>query len=192
MDDGSQIEYYFTGRNEYSDSELCLQYLKGVSRGRNARYRAPPAQTRTCGFLASGSSVVLAFATGILSFCLAYKDRMSAFLNHSRPGDIQLLQRDFELPPVETSTLPTSAVEPFEGTADRKGEEAAQGPFVTAYAVVVVVADQLSVQGLDEPTPLQMAIGLDPLFHSSFGSLQFLPRCPFHHPQVSSTISVPV
>jgi len=37
----------------------------GISRGRNARYRAPPAQTRTCGFPASGSSVVLAFATGV-------------------------------------------------------------------------------------------------------------------------------
>jgi len=33
-----------------------------ASRGRNARYRAPPAQTRTCGFPASGSSVALASA----------------------------------------------------------------------------------------------------------------------------------
>jgi len=33
-----------------------------ASRGRNARYRAPPAQTRTCRFLASGSSVALASA----------------------------------------------------------------------------------------------------------------------------------
>ncbi len=35
------------------------------SHGRNARYRAPPAQTRTCGFLASGSSVVLASTRSI-------------------------------------------------------------------------------------------------------------------------------
>ncbi len=32
------------------------------SRGRNSCYQEPPAQTRTCGFPASGSSVVLAFA----------------------------------------------------------------------------------------------------------------------------------
>ena len=34
----------------------------GLSRSRNAGYPAPPAQTRTCGFPASGSSVVLAIA----------------------------------------------------------------------------------------------------------------------------------
>nr|VFJ55602.1 MAG: hypothetical protein BECKDK2373B_GA0170837_105315 [Candidatus Kentron sp. DK]VFJ59685.1 MAG: hypothetical protein BECKDK2373C_GA0170839_10735 [Candidatus Kentron sp. DK] len=33
-----------------------------VSRGRNARYRTSPAQTRMCDFSASGSSVVLVFA----------------------------------------------------------------------------------------------------------------------------------
>ena len=32
------------------------------SRGRNSCHQEPPAQTRTCGFPASGSSVVLAFA----------------------------------------------------------------------------------------------------------------------------------
>ena len=32
-----------------------------MSRSRNAGYPTPPAQTRTCGFPASGSSVVLAF-----------------------------------------------------------------------------------------------------------------------------------
>ena len=43
-----------------SGQAICLLSLK--SRGRNAGYPAPPAQTRTCGFPASGSSVVLAFA----------------------------------------------------------------------------------------------------------------------------------
>ena len=81
---------------------------------------------------------------------------MGTFLNHSRPGDVQLLQRDFELPPVETAALPASPVEPFVGTADREAEEAAQGPFVAAYAVVVVVADQFAVQGFDEQFPVQM------------------------------------
>ncbi len=39
-----------------------LLFMIKSSRGRNAGYPAPPAQTRTCGFPASGSSVVLAFA----------------------------------------------------------------------------------------------------------------------------------
>ena len=44
--------------------DLKGRYLNGVkgSCSRNAGYPAPPAQTRTCGFPASGSSVVLAFA----------------------------------------------------------------------------------------------------------------------------------
>ena len=37
-------------------------YMANLSRGRNAGYPAPPAQSRTCGFPASGSSVALAFA----------------------------------------------------------------------------------------------------------------------------------
>ena len=44
---------------------LILWIPKKTSRGRNAGYPAPHAQTRTCGFPASGSSVVLAFAQGI-------------------------------------------------------------------------------------------------------------------------------
>jgi hypothetical protein len=36
-----------------------------ASRGRNSCYQEPPAQTRTCGFPASGSSVVLAFAQSL-------------------------------------------------------------------------------------------------------------------------------
>ena len=39
-----------------------LEACRALSRGRNACYQASPVQTRTCGFLASGSSVVLAFA----------------------------------------------------------------------------------------------------------------------------------
>jgi len=34
--------------------------LSDPSHGRNTRYRVPPAQSRTCGIPASGSSVVLA------------------------------------------------------------------------------------------------------------------------------------
>ena len=42
---------------------LNLNILSYFSfRGRNAGYPAPPAQSRTCGFPASGSSVALAFA----------------------------------------------------------------------------------------------------------------------------------
>ena len=107
---------------------------------------------------------------------------MGTFLNHSRPGDSQSFQRDFELPPVETTALPASPVEPFEGTSNREAEKAAQGPFVTAYAVVVVVADQFAVQGFDEQFPVQVPLGLDPVFHPSFGSLQLFACCPFHHP----------
>ena len=45
---------------------ICyLIALSTGSHGRNAGYPAPPAQTRTCGFPASGSSVVLAFAQSI-------------------------------------------------------------------------------------------------------------------------------
>ena len=36
--------------------------VSDLSRGRNAGYPAPPAQSRTCGITASGSSVILAFA----------------------------------------------------------------------------------------------------------------------------------
>ncbi len=36
-------------------------------RGRNAGYPAPPAQSRTCGFPASGSSVVLASAQSLIN-----------------------------------------------------------------------------------------------------------------------------
>jgi len=43
--------------------QAILLALEGPSRGRNARYRAPPAQTPACSFSAPGSSVVLAFAT---------------------------------------------------------------------------------------------------------------------------------
>jgi len=45
---------------------LRKESFSEASRGRNARYRAPPAQTRTCSFSASGSSVVLAVATSIV------------------------------------------------------------------------------------------------------------------------------
>jgi len=41
----------------------------GDSRSRNAGYPAPPAQTRTCGIPASGSSVILAFAQDRTSPC---------------------------------------------------------------------------------------------------------------------------
>jgi len=108
---------------------------------------------------------------------------MSAFgLNHFGPGDVQPLQRFFELPPIETALLPASAVEPFKGTLDREAEEAAKGLFVAAHAVVVVVPDQFSVQSLDELAPRLVALGFDPLFHSSFGSLQLFACRPFHHP----------
>lgn len=40
-----------------------LPAIKSASYGRNASYPAPPARTRTCSFPASGSSVVLAFAS---------------------------------------------------------------------------------------------------------------------------------
>ncbi len=52
-------------------SQRLLVIFAIGSRGRNTRYRVLPAQTRTCSFPASGSSVVLAFATGACS----YKDR---------------------------------------------------------------------------------------------------------------------
>ncbi len=38
------------------------------SRGRDAGYPAPPAQTRMCSFTASGSSVALAFAQEMVVF----------------------------------------------------------------------------------------------------------------------------
>jgi hypothetical protein len=55
----------------YSDKDFepFVQHLglhsafPAISYGRNASYPAPPAQTRTCSFPASGSSVVLAFAS---------------------------------------------------------------------------------------------------------------------------------
>ncbi|MFT7532301.1 MAG: hypothetical protein ACI9FD_003329 [Gammaproteobacteria bacterium] len=49
-------------RDQYSHGYCdygCVQ-----SRSRNAGYPAPPAQSRTCGFPASGSSVALAFVQG--------------------------------------------------------------------------------------------------------------------------------
>nr|VFJ69499.1 MAG: hypothetical protein BECKDK2373B_GA0170837_12461 [Candidatus Kentron sp. DK] len=42
--------------------------IQKISHGRDARYRTPPAQTRTCSFPASGSSVVLAFAQ-VIALC---------------------------------------------------------------------------------------------------------------------------
>ena len=56
------------------------------SRGRNACYQAPPAQSRTCSFPASGSSVVLAFVRAI-ALCVHH---MAPFgLRDSRPGNAQ-------------------------------------------------------------------------------------------------------
>jgi len=46
---------------------MALSLANDRSRGRNAGYPAPPAQTRTCGFPASGSSVLLAFARALAS-----------------------------------------------------------------------------------------------------------------------------
>ncbi len=45
-----------------SDKRQLFSFSLEGSRGRDAGYPAPPAQTRTCGFPASGSSVILAFA----------------------------------------------------------------------------------------------------------------------------------
>jgi hypothetical protein len=46
----------------YHGTILSLAIGTVTSRSRNAGYPAPPAQSRTCGIAASGSSVVLAFA----------------------------------------------------------------------------------------------------------------------------------
>ena len=45
-------------------------------------------------------------------------------LNHSGPGDVQPLQRFFELPPVETAALPVSTIQPLVSASDRGAEKA--------------------------------------------------------------------
>jgi len=82
---------------------------KAVSRGRNAGYPAPPAQTRTCGFPASGSSVVLAFASNDYANTRCIR-RFSVILGTATPRRFNALVNDFQvkllrLPPLRLSHL---------------------------------------------------------------------------------------
>ncbi len=61
------MEYQFEGFLVLSLHLMMVPYNSTMSivqhiRGRDARYRAPPALPRTCSFPASGSSVILASA----------------------------------------------------------------------------------------------------------------------------------
>lgn len=79
---------------------------RGASRRRNRAYARPPAQTRTCGFPASASSVVLAFATG--PSCIY---RMASLpLRDPWLGDFQPLAGRFEAGPRVTAALAASPV----------------------------------------------------------------------------------
>ena len=57
----TETPYGLSSRQGLSPCKI-RQAFPGAIRGRDTGYPVPPAQTRTCGFPASGSSVVLAFA----------------------------------------------------------------------------------------------------------------------------------
>ncbi len=52
----------------YKVSKVATSPTSSRRRGMDIGYPAPPAQTRTCGFPASGSSVALAFAQEMVVF----------------------------------------------------------------------------------------------------------------------------
>jgi hypothetical protein len=96
-----------------------------------------------CSFPTSGSSVVLAFATGALS----YKDRM-LFLPLNKPGQChtQFPQDYLECRPGETPFLPTTSIEPLVVATDGIVVKAVHRVAVAAYPEVVVVAHQFAIQ----------------------------------------------
>jgi len=81
------------------------------SRGRNARYRAPPAQTPACSFPAPGSSVVLAFARTI---ALRIHHMLTLLLRDTGTGHTEARERLRECLPCETLALAAAPIEPFE------------------------------------------------------------------------------
>ncbi len=66
--------------------------------------------------------------------------------------------------PCETLALPTSPIEPFEGTLYRPIVELLERLHVAPYAVVVVVSLQPSVQAFDKLAAFQVTVLLDGCF----------------------------
>ena len=102
------------------------------------------------------------------------------------------MQRNFELTLGEAASLAASSIEPFVGAFDGMLIEAVDALLITTQSKVVIVSCQFAVQCFDELSPWQMAVEPDPEFHLTLGLLQFLARCPLHHPQVAASVPSPV
>ena len=118
----------------HNSERSCFSFQ--ATRGRNAGYPAPPAQTPASGFPAPGSSVVLAFARAI-TLC---KHLMLPLLLRD-PGrrhtcSLQRLRKGL---PCEATPLTASAIKPFECTLDGPVIKAVERVGIPDKAVINVV-----------------------------------------------------
>jgi hypothetical protein len=112
-------------------------------------------------------------------------------LGDPRPSNPYALKHVGKRCPSEARTLAATPIEPFEGTRDGPAVEAVKRARVAAYAVVVVVPPQPSIEATKELASRLVPALQNPFLDPSTRALQFLRRGPPLHPRYPLPVAIP-
>jgi hypothetical protein len=142
---------------------LCRRCLCG----RDAGYLAPPAQSRTCSFPASGSAVGLTSAQGGCSSIHAW----ASVLGHVGALYGDCVQQLGEALPAAAPPFSSTPIEPLKSTFRGPVKEAREGVGVALDSIVAIVTSQPRIETVEEGCSRHMPIRLNPCLDPSAHTL---------------------
>jgi len=157
-------------RNKVIPQTEAIGKAEDCLRGRDAGSPAPPAQTRTCSFPASGSSGGLAAAQDVLSSNHA----STPHLGEAGPLDVVGVQDLGEAPPADAPAFPASPIEPREGTWHGPVTEAIEGASVAMNPIVALMSPEPSLEAVEAGWTWHMPVRLNPFLDPLARTLPFL------------------